>query len=389
MGNLAPLAHAADVYQNIFLYQAINKYFRGQSRRRLLLTSRWHPLTAGFLEHFGAFLDRNFRLYDYHVGVYDALYQLAAVLVERAPFRQMGHKATIRYLAKMIGLEKNREASTALRFFIATEFHERKIPRANRYASIYFAFRRGGTLEDRYSLGGFEYFLRHLNLKYLPPRPGTFLAQISRRPEYWYKEPLQYIINRVTLLENYAAEADPGYEPIASVFNAVAWGVAGLVRRKEGWEVQSIHVPRERAHLGRRKILRLLPKEIAFDAANGGLSLGYEASYFRDFGWIDGFQFRASYNMQKKRDGGDFLRLDTDLLHQESEAFTYGFGPSLFGNVQRKFWDSGSGYGANFYVDFMERFRATYVYRHGKGVNNHALYFGIENLPSLYYWLTR
>jgi len=388
-GNLAPLAEAADIYQKMFLYQAINRFFRKHPERHLILSSRWHPLTAGFLEHFGAFIDRNFRLYDYHVGVYDALYRFASALRKKSHFSTLSQKEMMWFLAEKIGIRKNPEALKAFRFFLATEFHEKRIDRKNRYAAIYYAFRRDVPPEERYSMDNFNYFLTHLDLRHLPLRKGSFLAYMVKNPKEWYRRPLRYIINRITTLENDYAEVDPSYRPIADLFNIVAWAGSSLVRDKEGLEVQPLNVPREKRHATMRKFLMLLPKEVAIDSVNGGVSLAYEASYYADIGWIDGFQLRGSYNVQDRKNGGDYLRLDADLFHQQNEAISYGFGVSAFGNIERPFWDRQSGYGANLYVDFIEKLRATYVWRHGKGGNKHSLFFGVEDLPSLFYWLNR
>ena len=387
--NLAPLANAAAIYQKMFLYQTINRYFRGHPQRRLILSSRYHPLTAGFLEHFGAFLDRNFRLYDYHVGVYDAIYQLAKSLRHKAHFSGIGQREMMDRLARKLGVDKDPEARTAYRFFKATEFHQERPKRTNRYAAIYYAFKKGVGEEERYNAENFEYFLRHLDTRYLTIEPHSFLAYATRHPDGWYKRPLRYVINRITALENYHAEVDPSFKPIAELLNVLAWSGSTFVRNKSGWDVQSIHAPRDKRHLKMRDALKLLPKEIAVDSVNGGASLAYEASYYTDIGWIDGFQFRGSYNFQSKRDGGDFVRLDADVMHAYNEALTFGFGGSGFGNIERKFWDRQSAYGVNAYVDFMEILRATYVWRHGEGVNTHSLYLGVENLPSLIYWLER
>jgi predicted acylesterase/phospholipase RssA len=387
--NLYPLANAADIYQKMFLYQTIDRYFRGHAERRLILSSRALPLTAGFLEHFGAFIDRNFRLYDYHVGVYDAIYNLAKALRSRKAFAPMGQRELMEQLAEYLGVPRSKEAAIAFKVFSAIEFGDRHVPRSNRYAAIYYAFKPGVPEDRRYSAENFRYFLRHLNLKYLPYRPHSIFASMVKDPDHWYQRPLRYVINRVTALENYHAEVDPSYRPVAQILNTVAWGAAALVRNHSGWEVQQINAPREKRHAKMRELLRLLPKEIAFDSVNGGMSFAWEASYYKDLGWIDGFDFRGSYNFQDRRDGGDFVRLDADVLHRYNDALTYGFGLSGFGNVERKFWDPESAYGLNAYVEFMEMLRASYVWRKGEHVNNHALYFGVENLPSLIYWLNR
>jgi hypothetical protein len=49
--------------------------------------------------------------------------------------------------------------------------------------------------------------------------------------------------------------------------------------------------------------------------------------------------------------------------------------------------DSASGF--NTYVAFMDIFRFTYVKRYGDLEKNDYIYFGIENLPALIYWLNR
>ncbi len=45
------------------------------------------PLQESFWRHFGAFLDQNFREYDYYVGVYDAIYHLAESLKQRSQYK--------------------------------------------------------------------------------------------------------------------------------------------------------------------------------------------------------------------------------------------------------------------------------------------------------------
>jgi predicted acylesterase/phospholipase RssA len=46
--------------------------------RRILLSSRFFPLTGAYLGAFGAFFDRPFRQFDYYVGVYDGTHDIAS-----------------------------------------------------------------------------------------------------------------------------------------------------------------------------------------------------------------------------------------------------------------------------------------------------------------------
>ncbi len=45
--------------------------------RRILLSSRFYPITGEYLGHFGAFFDHGFRLFDYYAGIYDAVNDIA------------------------------------------------------------------------------------------------------------------------------------------------------------------------------------------------------------------------------------------------------------------------------------------------------------------------
>jgi len=47
--------------------------------RRVFRSSRFAPLTGNYLSSFGAFIDRSFREYDYFVGVYDGIINLADI----------------------------------------------------------------------------------------------------------------------------------------------------------------------------------------------------------------------------------------------------------------------------------------------------------------------
>ncbi len=66
-------------------------------------------------------------------------------------------------------------------------------------------------------------------------------------------------------------------------------------------------------------------------------------------------------------------------------------GVSVFGSMEGSFYEKDTAYGLNTYVDIIDIFRLSYVYRHGSNeeTENNYLYLGIENIPSLIYWLSR
>ena len=71
------------------------------------------------------------------------------------------------------------------------------------------------------------------------------------------------------------------------------------------------------------------------------------------------------------------------------DLMKFGAGVSFFGDMEGSFYKKDSAYGLNTYVDIMDIFRLTYVRRDGDLEKNNYLYFGVENIPSLIYWLNR
>jgi len=369
------------------LYQAINLYFRGHPERKLILSSRYHPLTAGYLEHFGAFLDQNFRIYDYHVGVYDAIYHLAIKLRKKAGWAHRSQLQVMDHIMRELEIDKNKEALTAYTFFKTTEFKLGKPKQNNRYAAIYNAFNIKVSDKKRYTTAEFKSFLSKLNMAYLPQKENSFLSNARKDIDHWGKRPLRYIVNRITTLENERAEVYPGYGPTAKAISIGAWAGTSLLKQKEGWDIFPINAPNDKGNESFRNMLRFIPTEFATDMTNGGLTMAYEAYWYKKMSFLDGLDFKASYNFHD--DKGDYVRFDVSAFSEFDDFVKLGAGISGFGNIEETFYQKDSAYGANVYVDIMDIFRLTYVRRHGDIEDNNYLFLGIENIPSLIYWLNR
>ncbi len=382
-----PLGSSVEIFQQMKLYEAINRYFRGHPERRLLLSSRYFPLTAGFLEHFGAFLDRNFRLYDYHVGVYDAVYNLAAKLKSLGYFPHLSQERLMDEIADVLEIPKNKDAYTAYRFFKAIEFGHKPPSTANRYAAIYKAFDTSVPDSDRYTTEAFKRFLAKLDTRYIRFKKHSFVANARRNLDRWAARPLRKLVNRITTLENERAEIYPEYAATATGISMSAWLFGGILKEKNGWDVLPINAPVDRGNETYRSALRLLPTEIAADTSNGGLSLGYEAYYYRNLDYIDGLDFKLSYVLNDET--GDYLRFDADVFNEYDDFLKIGGGVSAFGNTKGRFYDPDNAWGGNFYLDIIDIFRLTYVHRFGESPDHNYFFIGIENLPSLIYWITR
>jgi predicted acylesterase/phospholipase RssA len=382
-----PLTNSLEIFQQMKLYQAINQHFRGHPERKLIISSRYHPLTAGFLEHFGAFMDKNFRLYDYHVGIYDAIYHLAKKIKKRGIYPHLSQVQIMDILMHTLEIDQSKEALKAYTFFKTTEFKLGKPDRDNRYAAIYYAFNREVRDEKRYTNDEFKTFISKLDMRYLPVKKNSFLAYARRDVDSWMKRPLRYIVNRITTLENERAKVYPDYKPVARGFSVAAWVGGTFLKEKNGWDILPINAPKDKGNETARNLFRLVPTEISTDTVNGGLSLAYEAYWYHKMGPLDGLEIKPSYNFHDA--GGDFVRLDINTFSEFDDFVKFGGGISGFGNMQGSFYDRDTVLGTNFYIDIMDIFRMTYVHRYGDVIDNNYFYLGVENLPSLFYWLYR
>jgi predicted acylesterase/phospholipase RssA len=385
--NTLPLLTSLEIFQSMRLYEAINKYFRNDPHNTLILSSRYHPLAGKYLEHFASFLDRNFRLYDYHVGIYDAIYHLAKKLRSKKAYSRYSQIEVMDRLKTKLGIDESPEALAAYRLFINTEFHHLKPETTDRYSAIYNAFNLETVDTKRYTIEEFKHFLRKLDLAYLPTPKKSFLRYAKKDPDNWYRRPLRMVVNRITTLENDRAKVYRDYASIATMASMGAWAGSTFIKKKDGFEFLPINAPVDANNTFLRTSLRLLPGEIAIDAVNGGASFAYTALYYTNLEYLTGFEGTASYVFSN--DSPDFLRLDLDAFYTYEDFLTFGAGASFFGDMEGSFYKRESAYGFNGYVDLFDIFRFTYVRREGDLKNNDYLYIGIENIPSLIYWLSR
>jgi predicted acylesterase/phospholipase RssA len=386
--NLMPVFSSFGIMQSMKLYDAINKNFRDGSNKKLILSSRHHPITGKFLEHFGAFLDQNFRMYDYYVGVYDAIYHLAAAFKTKGQYAHRSQIDLMNQLKTRLGLDNNPDALSAYTLFLNTEFYHTVPKTTDRYSAIYNSFNIKKPNAKRYDNDEFKSFLTKLDMQYLDQYPKSFLYYAKKDVDGWHKKPLRAVVNRITSLENDRAEIYEDHKSMAKVTSISAWAGTTFLKEKDGFQFLPLHVPQDEGKEGLRTALRLLPGEIATDLSNGGASLGYTALYYADMGILNGFEAKASYIISN--DDPDFLRADVGVFTEFDDFLKFGVGASFFGNMEGSFYKRDSAYGFNTYVDVLDIFRLTYVRRDGDDIdNNDYLYFGIENIPSLIYWLNR
>ncbi len=385
--NAIPLLSSLEIFQSMRLYQAINQYFRNNNNRTLILSSRYHPITGKYLEHFAAFLDKNFRDYDYYVGTYDAIFHLATFLRKKSQYKNLSQTELMEQLKTRLGLKMHQEALDAYTLFYNTEFNHASVKTTDRFSAIYNAFNLKKVDAKRYDTEEFKSFLTKLDIQYLPHEKDSFLTYAKKDVAHWYKKPSRNIINRITTLENDRAKIYKDHISFAKATTLSAWIASTFVAKKDGWDILPLHVPNDEGKSGFRTALRFLPGEVATDMKNGGVSFGYTALYYANLDYLSGFEGKASYVVSDRR--SDFVRVDLNAFYEYDDFFKFGVGASAFGNVEGDFYKKDSAYGVNTYVDIMDIFRFTYVHRHGDLDKKDYIYFGIENLSSLIYWLNR
>ena len=384
--NLGVLFISFDIMQSMKLYEAINNNFRGDSDKILVLSSRYHPIAGEFLGHFGAFLDKNFRIYDYYVGVYDAIYHIAEA------YRIEGHTKwsqieVMNYLKTILGMDENPEALAAYKLFLNTEFYHAKPKTTDRFSAIYNSFDLNKTDAKRYSMDEFKEFLSKLDMKYLEKEEDSYIVYAKNDIDNMHKRPLRRLISRITTLENERGKIgkSDAYGTVAAV---AAWSATSFTKEKKGFEFLPLNVPHDEGEEGFRTALRFLPGEIASDLKNGGVSFGYTALYhLKNKDIISGFEGKASYVLT--HNAPDYIRGDIGIYKEYDDFLKIGVGGSFFGNLDGSFYQRDNVYGINTYVSIMDIFRLTYVHRNGDTDANSHIYIGIDNIPSLIYWLNR
>ena len=384
--NASPLINAVDIFQSMRLYNAITQYFGDDSGKKLILSSRRHPITGKFLGHFGAFLNRDFRVYDYHVGVYDAIYHLAKSMKERGFHSDASQKALMRYLKKKLGIAQNKKANDAYRLFEEAEFEGKTEPKIkDNFSAIYRAFNKTKKDKERYEFEEFNHFIEQLEMKYIEDN-NSYIPHNKELLEEWYKTPLNLIINRISALENDYAEVDGNSKALAKITNMMTWMGRNLIKKKEGFH-RAVNIPNDQENKTLVTVLKALPNELDIDLKNGGVGVAYNAYWYQNTNYINAYETKFSYNQSD--DIESFIRLDFNAYHEFQDFYKIGAGVSTFGNTEGKFYKREGLLGFNVYADVLDIFRLTYVRRVNHPKEQDYIYLGVRNLTSLIYWLQR
>ncbi len=364
------------------LYNTLSEHFL-KSDKQIHLSSRYFPITGKFLEHFGAFLDVGFREYDYYVGVYDATINAAKYACEygkgKGQERDICEQRARKYVYNI--LTKGSAKSKHFLNLLSTEefgkaFDEKIYSADTSLVHIYEAI-KDTTIGD---IKDYHTFIEKLGKSDFKPT-NKFLKHTLEHPDNWYRKPLTNIVQRIVTLE------DKNSDNLSSAIASVAAYTAGsFYRTKSGFTYNPVSAPLDRDKLW----VKALPYEFAL--TKNMFSFGYEYYYYFDH---DKFYLpraievkpNISFEMSNRSDQVNFARVDFNLNYDVKRDFIMiGAGGSLYKDFTNELSSDVDG-GFNAYVDLLNILRITYTKRDNYHGREHAIYFGINDIPSFIYWV--
>ena len=380
---VSPINSAIELLMDIFsvsessvLYNTLAEHFE-DSDKEIHLSDRYFPLTGKLLEHFGAFLDRGFRDYDYFVGVYGAIVNSANYACKgksKECFR--GAK---RYIYDIL-VKDSKRGRGFLNYLSREEFgyafEEGDFEVDEDLLKIYQSI-KSITIND---MQDFHTFITNLNKNGYVAK-NKYLKHALAYPHEWYRESLAFIVQRIVALER------KNSTNLTKAISAVAAYTAGsFYRHKSGYTYNPVSAPLDQDKLW----VKMLPYEVAM--TKNMISIGYENYYYfkHDSFFIQKaieLKPSLSFELYDKKDQVNFARLDLNLNFEIKQDFiSVGFGPSLYKDFERTL-DTEIDTGFNAYLDVLNMVRITAARRDDYQGQDWYIYVGVNDIPSFIYWM--
>lgn len=379
---ISPINSAVNLIGDIFsssessiLYNTLAEEFKNEEEKKIEVSSRFFPITGMFLKHFGAFLDNGFREYDYFVGVYDAIVESSKYNCNKTD-KECQEKIRVDTY-NLLSKGSNR-AKYILNLLHSEEFgypfEKREYPVEKDLQAIYESIK---SLHYQ-DMDEFYKFTKSLNENGYIAK-NSYLKHTLDHPNEWYRQPFASIVHRIVNLEK--KNSDNLTQALSSL---TAYGAGSFYKTKSGYKYNPVSAPLDYDKLW----VKYFPYEFAF--SKNIFSIGYENYYYlKSDGFLmpDAIELKPSTSFQYSdyRDKKDFMRVDLNLNYELSEdSLSMGFGPSFYHNLDID--SQGDSYlGVNVYLDLLNILRVTYAKR---GEDDSYIYVGINDIPSLIYWLS-
>ncbi len=385
----SPINSAVKLIGDIFsasessiLYNTLAEEF-GSKQKHIQISSRYFPITGKFLEHFGAFLDKGFREYDYFVGVYDAIVDSAQYMCnekEKDEDKRRVCKISARRMIYNILSKNSNRSKYILNLLSKEEFGYGFVKKNYQVESDLLAIFESIKKLNYQDSEEFYSFIDNLNKNGYKAK-NSYLKHTLKYPKNWYRRPLSSITQRIVKLEKYNSKN------LSKAFASVgAYSAGTFYKTKSGYTYNPISAPLNSDKLW----VKAFPYELSF--ANNIFSLGYEHYYYFDnnhFLLPKSIELKPSlsFEIENQQNQAPFARVDLDVNYElAKDMLTLGFGSSIYRDLDRSI-DSKFDIGRNIYLDFLNIVRVTYTQRDDYRGKDSYLYIGINDIPSFLYWV--
>jgi hypothetical protein len=397
------------------------------SDRRLHITSRGAPITGTLLGSFGAFLDFEFREYDYYVGVYDAVVLFAesicGVHFVRGEQTSDYDRCVDTFAGTAydsLGIGSNPRARYVFALVARRDLEERGLmrfayepmPEADRSMSIVYqgleaTLEAGRPTPDpaTRSVSVEEEFFTTLRDEGFVPTPNAdgsepLLAQIMEDPETWSAVLVRRATNRLVHLEQEAQELYEAQEPDPekrakanpALMGVTAYALQSATYTYPGFTFAPSVAP---AAWGWRNVI---PYEVAFDFAGNDLVMTWRPTVSLGRGSNLGFPFGVGISRglvssdESKQDDSFFtLGLDYSRLMKGRGLSSWGVTPAWFHTFDAAAVERRDSFGFDVRVGLLKNRLS--IRAGARDVNDFGdtwfVLLGIADLPGAVYWLTR
>ena len=365
--------------------------------RELLISDRYPQLTGSFIGAFGAFLDREFRDYDYYVGIYDALVNVSSYFCQT-------HKYDKAYIKNCAARLRNELADALIAndtngkwlfdMFAALEFE----PEAElaEYADVDNAFQSVAlAIELGYHYdGSFHTFIKFLRDGYDPlgfqsafpaPNKNTVFTDIwyEKYPQWWVTV-ARRAMPRLQQLENRTNRS------LGLLINTIGLGLETAFpgETKKGFALSN--------STAEKWYFDLLPHQIEANVDGSGWGVSWEPTFrFKGSNRFHiGFKVTPTTYTYVNNDKIRFSEASAYLALSlgNSNLYRIGAGPSFTRTNNEIIGFDRETKGWSAYFEFARKLRLTIGRRDNDGKfagDDHYVNIGIVDLPGLAYWFTR
>jgi predicted acylesterase/phospholipase RssA len=407
----------------------------GGGERMVLLSSRFSRITGDYLAHFGAFLDKQFRNYDYYTGVYDAVYGIVNFrcqgncspdclgsqtrnlyrelnvgvdpsaahvflsLAEREHRDEIGapggpwswvadeHAANgPHYLA---GISRKKDPMEAL--LLAIENKGKDAGKKGPMDTLLLALENKGT--DPEKKDGFVNFLRILKEQGYPPDPtlNEMLKRVDKSAmSMFYPLTAQASVRLKDIVADGNGEADG--DQLSTGTRAALLALNTRIDDEQRFEFARSTVPPKQAWGW-----YILPNELSADVVNGGAFFSWEPRWNRNNSTSVNFKITPYV---QDTDGNDTFRMSQlDVYYtrkrKDETISSWGIGPSVYQawHSYQKSTSLHDHYGISAFVGAIgDKFRLTVGLRnvhasdYPAASNNFYILLGVTDIPGMSYW---